>query len=151
MFILDTDSITQHQNGQPIISEKVIDTPREQLFTTSVTVEEQLKGRLGYINRYRNSPERSAQGHAALVRTITYFSKWNILLFTEKADAAFRELRKRRVRIGSQDLRIAAIALAHGFTVVTANIGDFGQLPDLKIEDWTVLGPGRLAEDTESD
>lgn len=138
MFILDTDVITRHQSGQPIISDKINDTPREQLFTTSITVEEQLRGRLAYINRHRNSPAKSAQGHTALVRTIGYFSKSNILIFTEKADAAFRELRKRGVRIGSQDLRIAAIALVHGFTVITCNVGDFGHVPNLKIEDWTV-------------
>jgi hypothetical protein len=33
-----------------------------------------------------------------------------------------RRLRKQRVRIGSQDLRIAAIALVRGFTVVTSNV-----------------------------
>ena len=46
MFVLDTDSITHDQNAHPILSEKVSNTPREDLFTTSVSVEEQLKGRL---------------------------------------------------------------------------------------------------------
>ena len=52
--------------------------------------------------------------------------------------AVSRQLRKQRIRIGSQDLRIAAIALQHGFTVVTSNVRDFAQVPNLNIEDWVV-------------
>jgi tRNA(fMet)-specific endonuclease VapC len=112
--------------------------PREDLFTTSITVEEQLKGRLAYIHRYRNDPPRLAQGHAALVRTIYYFARWNILSVSEEAEARVRQLRQQRIRIGSQDLRIAALALLYGFTVVTSNIRDFSQVPNLSVVDWTV-------------
>ena len=120
MFVLDTDSITHDQNAHPVLSERVKNTPREQLFTTSVSVEEQLKGRLAYLNRHRNSPRKSALGHA---------------------DALMRRLQKQRLRIGSQDLRIAAIALLHGFTVVASNHRDFAQVPKLKIADWTAAAP----------
>ena len=54
MFILDTDAITHDQHAHPVLSVHVRNTPSEDLFTTSVTVEEQLKGRLAYIHRYRN-------------------------------------------------------------------------------------------------
>jgi len=116
----------------------VRNTPREQLFTTSVTVEEQLKGRLAYINRHRNNPRRSAQGHSALIQTVYYFGKWNILAYSEDADAIFRQLQRQRIRIGSQDIRIAAIGLLYGFTIVTRNVRDFAQVPNLDVEDWTV-------------
>jgi Predicted nucleic acid-binding protein, contains PIN domain len=113
-------------------------TPREDLFTTSVTVEEQLKGRLAYIYRYRNSPLQLVQGHAALVRTIYYFARWNVLSVSAEAEVLVRQLRQQRIRIGSQDLRIAALALLYSFTVVTSNVRDFSQVPDLSVVDWTV-------------
>jgi tRNA(fMet)-specific endonuclease VapC len=144
MFILDTDSITHDQNAHAILSERVKTTPREQLFTTSISIEEQFKGRLAYLNQHRNSARKSALGHAALVQTIFYFSNWNILSYHEEADAMFRRLRKQRIRIGSQDLRIAAIALFHELTVVTSNYHDFAQVPNLNVEDWTD-GGGRRA------
>jgi tRNA(fMet)-specific endonuclease VapC len=141
VFILDTDAITRHQNAHTVLSARVSSTPPTQLFTTSVTVEEQLKGRLSYLNTHRNDPRKSAQGHAALVRTVYYFNQWNILLFDEETDTIFRQLRLQRIRIGSQDLRIAAIALLHGFTVVTSNTRDFAQVSNLKVEDWTASDP----------
>lgn len=137
MFVFDTDTLTHDQNGHALLSEKIRSTPRQQLFTTSITIEEQLKGRLAYLGKYRNESHKSAQGHAALVQTVRYFHAWNILLFNEEADAIFRQLQRRRIRIGTQDLRISAIALLHGFTVVTVNIRDFVQIPDLKVENWT--------------
>jgi tRNA(fMet)-specific endonuclease VapC len=136
VFVLDTDAITHDQNAHPILSAKVRSTPRGQLFTTSITVEEQLRGRLAYINKHRNNPRKLAQGHATFVQIVHYFNKWNILLFNEEAGVIFRQLQKQRIRIGTQDLRIAAIALLHGFTVVTSNVRDFDRVPNLKVEDW---------------
>jgi tRNA(fMet)-specific endonuclease VapC len=97
-----------------------------------------LKGRLAYIHKYCNHPLRLAQGHAALVRTIYYFARWNILSVSEEAEVLVRQLRQQRIRIGSQDLRIAALALLHGFTVVTSNVRDFSQVPHLSVVDWTI-------------
>ena len=141
MFILDTDAITHDQNRHQILSVKVRSMPRQHLFTTSVTAEEQLKGRLAYINRHRNNPRQSAQGHASLVQAVYYFNKWSILPYDEDADVIFRQLQRQHRRVGSQDLRIAAIALFHGFTVVTSNIRDFAQVPNLNVEDWTIVSP----------
>ncbi|MGV3663794.1 MAG: type II toxin-antitoxin system VapC family toxin [Prosthecobacter sp.] len=38
--------------------------------------------------------------------------------------------------IGPNDLKIAAICLAHGITLVTSNTGEFHRVPGLVVEDW---------------
>lgn len=43
-----------------------------------------------------------------------------------------------KIRIATMDLRIAAIALANNLTVLTQNTRDFGKVPGLITEDWTV-------------
>ena len=37
---------------------------------------------------------------------------------------------------GPNDLMIAAIALAHGLTLVTHNVAEFRRVPGLTVEDW---------------
>ncbi|MCY3916442.1 MAG: type II toxin-antitoxin system VapC family toxin [Chloroflexi bacterium] len=48
-------------------------------------------------------------------------------------------LRARGKLINVPDMQIAAIALAHNLIVVTSDTDDFGRIPDLKIEDWTLV------------
>jgi tRNA(fMet)-specific endonuclease VapC len=57
--------------------------------------------------------------------------------FADAAADIFKELRARRVRIGTMDLRIAAIALSRDLTMLSRNVSDFRKVPGLKVEDWT--------------
>ena len=56
------------------------------------------------------------------------------------AHAAARELlrlRRSGTMIGPYDLLIAATALGHGLTMVTANVGEFNRIDGLQVEDWS--------------
>ena len=46
------------------------------------------------------------------------------------------ELEARGRPLGEPDLRIAAIALAHGMTLVTANVRHFSRVEELPVENW---------------
>jgi tRNA(fMet)-specific endonuclease VapC len=61
-----------------------------------------------------------------------------IVTFTEAAILRFRQLRAMKINIGAIDLRIAASALEEGGIVVTRNVRDFGRVPGLQVEDWSV-------------
>jgi hypothetical protein len=52
-----------------------------------------------------------------------------------KNDPSFQP---KRLRLGTQDLRIAAITLNQDATLVTRNRQDFGLISTLKIEDWSL-------------
>jgi tRNA(fMet)-specific endonuclease VapC len=59
------------------------------------------------------------------------------LEFTPQAEEVYWSLKAQKIRPGSRDLKIAAIALAVDATVVTRNRQDFQQVPALKFEDWS--------------
>ncbi len=47
------------------------------------------------------------------------------------------DLESRAQVIGPNDLKIAAICLAHGLTLVSSNTEEFNRVAGLKVEDWT--------------
>jgi tRNA(fMet)-specific endonuclease VapC len=65
-----------------------------------------------------------------------------VLPFEPPADRYYGELRSHLMRegrpIGPTDLFIAAHALALDLTLVTANVGEFSRVPDLRVENWLV-------------
>jgi tRNA(fMet)-specific endonuclease VapC len=40
-------------------------------------------------------------------------------------------------KIGPNDLKIAAICMSNGLTLVSGNISEFGRIAGLAVEDWT--------------
>ena len=60
---------------------------------------------------------------------------------TSAAGVEYQRLRRLRVRIGTMDLKIAAIVLTHDATLLTKNLSDFRKVPGLKVADWTLPNP----------
>ena len=79
-----------------------------------------------------------AKGYATLAMVLTEFCKAQVLAFDAAAAAEFASMRALKVRIGTMDLRIAAIALCRGLTVLSRNLRDFTLVPGLNVEDWTI-------------
>ena len=75
-------------------------------------------------------------GYDRLVRQIELLASWVILPWDLAAVEMFQRLRHGRVRIGTQDLKIASITLVHDTILLTRNIQDFAQVTGLKIENW---------------
>jgi len=136
LYILDTDHITLAQQKHPRITQNIAMMPKTMIATTIITVQEQLSGRLNAINR-ANSKETLVRAYLNLQANILYFSPMQILPFNEMAYDHFTELRKQGLRIGTQDLRIACIALAFGGIIVTRNSRDFEKVPQLQLLDWS--------------
>jgi len=61
----------------------------------------------------------------------------HVLPSDEAAAQRFAQLRQKKVRIGTMDLRTAAIALSRSTTLLSRNLADFQQVPGLVVEDWT--------------
>jgi tRNA(fMet)-specific endonuclease VapC len=138
LWILDTDHISLWQTDHPGIRQKLAQIDPKDFAVTVVSFEEQMRGRLNEINR-AGSDAALVAGYRHLQVTEQFFGVLNVLAFSDEAQALFQQMRKQRVRIGTRDLRISAIALSVGGIIVTRNQQDFRQVPGLQLEDWTVM------------
>ena len=78
-----------------------------------------------------------ARAYQRLADNVAVLSHFPILSFTETAITRFDELKRLKLGVKHMDLRIAAIVLVNGGTVVTRNLRDFRNVPGLAAEDWS--------------
>ncbi|WP_257236317.1 type II toxin-antitoxin system VapC family toxin [Nostoc sp. 'Peltigera malacea cyanobiont' DB3992] len=101
-----------------------------------VTVEEQLRGRFQVIRRAGANHLVSA--YEKLQVTFDSLKSFNVLRFTPEAQALYTNLINQKIKVGRQDLRIAAIALSVNGILVKRNNRDFCQVPNLVLDNWTL-------------
>ena len=140
-FLLDTDhiSILQRQAGPEFValSARIAQQQPADLAFSVVSFHEQVIGCHTYLSRARTSAD-VARGYDMLARVLKDFAGAQVLPFDALAAATLDGLVAQRVRLAAMDLRIACIALSRGLTVLTRNTSDFGRVPGLVTEDWTV-------------
>ena len=73
-----------------------------------------------------------------MIRLLEDFSTRPILDFDQPSALEFERLKASRVRIGTMDLKIAAISLAHDALLLSRNLTDFRKVPMLRVDDWSV-------------
>jgi len=79
-----------------------------------------------------------ADWHDRLVnRMLPILARYRVTPLSEQAILRFEQLRGQRLNVGPMDLRIAAITLEQGWTVVTRNRRDFRRVPGLQVVDWS--------------
>jgi tRNA(fMet)-specific endonuclease VapC len=137
VHVLDTDTLSLYQHGHPVVCQNVQSRPAQSLATTVITVQEQISGWYHLLNR-ASRRDQVADLYDRLKRQIELLTGWNLLPFPVPAIIRFESLLGLKLNIGKMDLRIAAITLEIGGTVVTRNLRDFQRVPGLTIEDWSV-------------
>jgi len=119
MVILDTDHLTiiqrQSQPTYSILTTRLRHVSPSDLSTTIINVEEQMRGWLAVIGRSKRvQQEIGAYRH--LYALLAFFGAIPILEFDEPAAERYLQLRRSHLRLGSMDLKIAAIAISRGAT-----------------------------------
>ncbi len=140
MWLLDTDylSILERGGSSALPLQMRLDqVPIGRIGTTIVNYEEQMRGWLSRAAQ-ASTPAQLQKTYALLEDHVATFRALTVLSFNTQAANEFEQLLKAHLRIGTMDLRIAAICLANDATLLTRNLKDFGQVPGLKVEDWSV-------------
>jgi tRNA(fMet)-specific endonuclease VapC len=108
----------------------------DRLVTTIVTYEEQTRGWLAYAAKSREISHQ-IQAYRRLKIHLRAYLDFEVLDFDIVAAREFENLQKLKTRIGTCDLKIAAIAITQDAILLFRNLRDFMRIPNLRVEDWT--------------
>jgi tRNA(fMet)-specific endonuclease VapC len=138
MTLLDSDHLSvlaDPRHRRQVELRRRLREPDDVIAIPIVAAEEQLRGWLAQIHRVRQ-PHEQIVPYVRLAKLIDFLCEWPIIHWNEPAADEFVRLRQQRIRIGTQDLKIAAIALANDAPLLSANLRDFNKVPSLRVEDW---------------
>lgn len=135
IYVLDTDLMSLLQRNTPDARRLELRLLDVEHATTIITFEEQMRGWLAWIARAKNLAEQ-VDRYAKLKNTLEQYTEFTVMDFDDAAARVFYQLQQHHLRIGTMDLKIAAIAMANNATLLSRNLKDFGKIPTLQVEDW---------------
>lgn len=137
MIAFDADVLGEIGAGNPSFVARLSQIPVAEQAIPVVVIEEILRGRLSAIRRAEGKHGKTSIVHAyeLLAETFKAFRQTRVLPYDTAAEDQFQQWRA-QIRIGTHDLRIAAICVSLSVTLVTRNQRDFAQVPGLSLEVW---------------
>jgi tRNA(fMet)-specific endonuclease VapC len=135
-FLLDTDIFSLWAIGHPVVRARLAAHPAADDGVTVLTLDEALTGWQTALRRARTNDDRAAV-YARMAATAGALRQLQVVTCNRTALDRYDVLRAQKLNVGNNDLRIAAIALEAGATVVTRNLRDFRRVPGLACEDWS--------------
>jgi tRNA(fMet)-specific endonuclease VapC len=136
-FLFDTDRLTLYDHGQAAVVQKYHAQPADAVVVSAVTIQEYLRGRLAALTRHPSGPLH-VQAYSRLVASVRLLQKFPTAPYDQAAETQVQQFRASRIRVGTQDLKIAAVALVNHLTLVTRNRRDFSRIPGLVLDDWSM-------------
>ncbi|MGL5133050.1 MAG: type II toxin-antitoxin system VapC family toxin, partial [Planktothrix sp.] len=118
LWVLDTDHISLFQRGNSQVIERLSNINSEHRAVTIITVEESLRGWLKTIKDAK-TVDNLVKAYADLKETREFFNTIYVLDFDQEAGNYYTELKRQKIRIGTQDLKIASIVLSQQGILVT--------------------------------
>lgn len=130
--LIDASILIEYERRRLDLEHYLAQRQQETFFLSVVTVSELLHG----VHRAVQSEVR-AKRSAFVEGLLESFPLLPIDLATARAHAqVWAELIVAGRMIGPNDLWLAATSLAHGLTMVTANVREFARVPGLAVEVW---------------
>src|SRR5207249_269358 len=106
-------------------------------FVSIVSFQEQVAGWNSHVAHAKTQRDVMF-GYAMLKNVIADFAALQVLDYDDATSRKYVALKKHKIRVGTMDLRIAAVTLTNNMTLLTRNTVDFERVPTLRFEDWTL-------------
>ena len=138
MMAFDTDVLTEILLGNPTMIGRAAPIPPPEPGVPVVVIEEIIRGRLQVIRQAEAGRAGVSLSYAyeLFEETLRDVQQLTVLSNAPQADDLYRQWRHECIRIGTHDLRIAAICVAHAATLISRNRRDFTRVPGLRVEFW---------------
>lgn len=135
-FLFDTDHLTLYYHRHAKLLPRMAVQPPDAVGVSAVTAEETLRGRLAALSQARYGSQRLVR-YRLLLESLDLLSQFLSVPYDIASENHFQHLRSVRLNVGTQDLKIAAVALANNIVLLTRNRRDFGRIAGLRIDDWS--------------
>mgnify|MGYP001569403275 CR=1 FL=1 len=140
MIILDTDCLSLLDRERLLESSKLRQKldhfSPDEIVTTIITFEEHMRGWLSFVAKAKTL-EQQVYAYEKLNCFLESYRNTIVLPFDENAAEIYKNLKSNKIRIGSMDLKIASIAISRKAILVSRNLKDYEQVPNLVVNDWT--------------
>lgn len=135
-YLLDTDTASLAFNGNERVLARIRQTKSQNIRLSSIAAEESIRGALSVIHRCQATAGLPA-AHGFFTRLLSFLYEYRIHTYNDEAALVYSSFPAQVKRLGTQDCRIAASAIAAGWIVVTVNQKDFSRIPGVQFEDWS--------------
>ena len=129
-YLLDTCTVSDFVKGQPSVLQRVRQTDPRIIAVSAIT-------RMEIEYGLALNAERARKLAPVLNAFFAAVDNLGFDVVDAEASASLRAgLRAQVQPIGPYDVLIAGTALARGLTIITSNVGEFGRIPGLRVENW---------------
>jgi tRNA(fMet)-specific endonuclease VapC len=131
--LIDASILIEAERGRLALAPHVERHGEEEAFLSVITASELLHGA-----HRAAAPDIRARRSAFVEGILERFPLLSVDLACARAHAQlWADLSQAGALIGPHDLWLAATCIAHGLTMVTANLREFARVPGLQLEVWT--------------
>ena len=137
MLILDTDHFSElvRETMFGLRLRQRLEATKSEIAITIITLDEQARGWLSLIKQSKRR-EQIIDTYAKLQELFEIAARWQVLPWNDVAASVSEATLRRKLRLGTMDLRIAAITIANGGRLLSRNLKDFRRIDGLDVEDW---------------
>ena len=138
MIVLDTDHLSCLEWGSEEsagLRARLAEASDRRVVVSIASYEEQMRGWMALLAKTADV-KKQVDAYSRLRKHLRLYCSVPLLDFSELAAERFTDLRQRRIRIGTMDLKIAASCLCENALLLTRNFVDYSKVPGLRFEDW---------------
>ncbi len=134
----DTDILTELFAGNAVFAQRLLAIDADKRGIPTVAAAEIVRGWLAAVRQAEAGKGRQPleRAYELFEQSLRKMAPFTLLSYTPAAHALVQQWQRSKIRVGTNDLRIAAICIVHGVTLITRNAQDYARIPGLTFDVW---------------